>query len=220
MRSLYLAAGLCLALAAPIGAADFWTEKPFLQWSDKDVDKMMSGSPWAGIVAVALPPPPPQPSGDVGGGRGGGRGGGDGFGPGPRRIRLTISWRSAKPVKQAVLRAQVGRDGTITDQQKAFLDQDEPLYVVGVMGLPPQYVRPGGQTSVQAFLHIKDGPTINAEQAGTQMGRGGATLLLGFPRGQIMADDMEVEFEAKFENMTVRKKFKLKDMFFEGKLEL
>jgi hypothetical protein len=210
--------GLWLLAATALSAADFWVEKPFLQWSDKDVEKMMTGSPWAALVSVALPPSMPVPSDDVGGR--GGRGGAEGFGPGPRRIRVTISWRSALPFKQALVRSQVAQGGTPSEEQKAFLAQAEPFYVVGLTGLPPQYVRPGGDGTVQAFLRRKDQPDIPAAQAGTQVGAQGATLLIGFPRGEIAVDHNEVEVVARFDSLEIKRKFKLKEMVFEGKLEL
>jgi hypothetical protein len=217
-----------LALAslavATVSAADFWIEKPFLEWSDRDAEKLMTGSPWAAIVSVALPPTLPVPVDGGGGGRGGGRGGdggdgGDGFGPGPRRIRLTISWRSALPYKQALVRAQVGQGGTLTADHEAFLSQEEPFYVVGVTGLPPQYVRPGTAV-VEAFLRRRNLPDIPAAQAGTQRSASGLVLLVGFPRGAIAPEDNEVEFVAKFDRLEVKRKFKLKEMTFEGRLEL
>lgn len=212
--------GLWLLAAAGVSAADFWTEKPFLQWSDKDTEKMMSGSPWAVVMSVALPPNLPVPSGDVGGGRGGGRGGDDSFGPGPRRIRLTISWRSALPIKQALVRSQVGQGGTPTADQSTFLTQDEQFYVIGITGLPPQYIRPGADTTVEALLRRKNKADIPVQQAGSQPGAGGGILLLGFPRGEIMPEDAEIELVAKFDRLEIKRKFKLAAMMFEGKLEL
>jgi hypothetical protein len=212
--------GLWLLAASGLSASDFWTEKPFLQWSDKDAEKMISGSPWAVVSSVALPPTLPSPSGDVGGGRGGGRGD-DSFGPGARRIRLTISWRSALPVKQALVRTQVGQGGTPTADQSTFLSQSEQFYVIGIVGLPPQYVRPGASTTVEAFLRRKDKADIPVQQAGSQPGAGGSsTLLLGFPRGDITPEDVEVELVAKFDRLEVKRKFKLAEMMFEGKLAL
>ena len=47
------------------------------------------------------------------------------------------------------------------------------------------------------------------------------TLFVGFPRTDpIVLEDKNVEFEMKLGPMTVKRKFKLKDMLFDGKLEL
>jgi hypothetical protein len=209
--------GVGLFMGATVRAADFWIDKPFLEWSNGEVEKMMTASPWATIVTVALPPGRPTPSGDVGGR--GGRGGGDeGFGPLPTRIRVTISWRTALPVKQAVVRAQVGERGTPNETHKTFLSQAEPYYVIGLSGLPPQYLR--GDITVDAFLRRRNKADIAANQAAPPEPGNTAILLIGFPRGDISASDDEVEFVAKVATLEFKRKFKLTDMMFGGKLEL
>ena len=40
-------------------AADFWQKTKFTEWSDKDVQKMMTDSPWAKSFSVYLKPPRP-----------------------------------------------------------------------------------------------------------------------------------------------------------------
>src|SRR4029078_10153067 len=106
MRPLLSIASIWILACASLAASEFWDAKPFLEWSDKEAQKILSDSPWAALIAVPLPNRGPVPTADTGGsGRGGGgRGGGgaEGFGPGPQRVRLTISWRSALPLKQAV----------------------------------------------------------------------------------------------------------------------
>ena len=55
-------------------AADFWTTKPFTEWNEKEVQKILSDSPWTAKITI---------SGGFGGGRsptaGGGGGGGGGW---------------------------------------------------------------------------------------------------------------------------------------------
>lgn len=55
-------------------AAEFWQSKPFSEWSDKDVQKLMTNSPWAKTVSISM--------GSGGGGGGGQRRGGGGGGGG------------------------------------------------------------------------------------------------------------------------------------------
>ena len=213
---------VCFAVSGALSAADFWETKPFLEWSDKEAEKVLTDSPWATVVAVPLPNVGPVPSGDLnaGGRGGGGDGRGDGFGPGPRRVRVTISWRSALPLKQAMVRQQVGLRGTIPPDAQALLSKDDEFYVVGLLGLPPQFTQPGGKT-IEAFLRREGKPPVPAEQAGSQMMRGSSLLLIGFPRtNPIALDDGDVEFTVKFDEIEIKKKFKLKEMVFGGKLTL
>jgi hypothetical protein len=212
--------GVWVIAGAAVLTADFWMEKPFLEWSDKDVEKMMTGSPWAATVGVALPPPPPRPTDDAGGGRGGGRGGGDGFGADPRRVRVTVTWRSALPMKQAVVRSAAGQGGTVTDAQKTFLSQDENFYVLALGGLPPPYSMIGPSTEISAVLERKDKDDILAVDRTSQRGAAGAILLLAFPRGAITLEDREVELVVKIDRLSLKRKFKLQDMVFDGQLEL
>ena len=68
---------------------DFWVKKEYTQWSDEEVEKVMTNSPWAKDITVAAPPGTvgggqraPQPSGiDVEGG------GGEAVARRPRRAR-------------------------------------------------------------------------------------------------------------------------------------
>ena len=205
-------------MSAAVAAADFWETKPFLEWSDKEVEKILNASPWATVVAVPLPNTGPIPSAD---GDGRGRGGGESFGPGPRRVRITISWRSALPLKQAAVRQQAGLRGTPSSEALALLSKDDEFYVVGLQGLPPQFTRGGAGMTIESFLRREGKPPIPAQQAGSQMTRGSVLLLIGFPRTDpITLDDREVEFEVKFDQLSIRKKFKLKDLVFGGTLAL
>lgn len=210
-------AGLCLSILATAGlaAAEFWETKPFLEWSDKEAEKLMTGSPWAAVIGTALPPPLPVASD---GGGGGGRGGGDdnSFGPGPRRIQVGLSWRSALPVRQALVRAQVGQRGSLTADQQAFLAREGP-YVIAVSSLPAQYSR--GQ--IEAFLRRKGKPPIPVAEAASQKTATGPVLLIGFLRTDpIVLEDGDVEFTFKADRFELKKKFTLKNMVFGGKLEL
>jgi hypothetical protein len=110
----------------------------------------------------------------------------------------------------------VGQGGTPTADHTAFLSQADEFYVIGVSGLPPQYVRPGGNTTVEAFLRRKNKEDIPVQQAGSQPSAAGAILLLAFPRGEITTEDNEVELVAKFDRLEVKRKFKLVEMLFGG----
>lgn len=212
--------GMWLVACAALAAAEFWDTKPFLEWSDREAQKVLADSPWAAVVSVALPPQ--LPAAAVAGG-GGGRGGGDdiSFGPGPRRIRVGLSWRSAMPLKRAVVRMSVGQRGEPSAENQEFLARAEPSYVIAMSGLPGQYTRPGSGTTIEAFLRRDGKPPIPAGEAATQKGPEGMLLLIGFPRTDPVAiEDGDVEFVFKVDRLEVKRKFKLRDMMFEGKLEL
>jgi hypothetical protein len=56
-------------------AADVWVAKPYTEWTDKDLTKIMSDSPWAKKVSVAMSAGGGPAAAGAGGGGGGGRGG-------------------------------------------------------------------------------------------------------------------------------------------------
>jgi len=224
MRCLFSIAIICLLAGNALVAAEFWETKPFRDWSEKEARKVLEDSPWAALIAVPLPNRGPVPTPDsAGGGRGGGgRGGGaEGFGPAPVRVRLTISWRSALPLKQATARQQAANGGTIAPDMEAALAREDELYVVAIQGLPPQYTQSGPTSTIDAFLHRNGKPDIPAARGASQPARGGAILFVGFPRTDpITLADGDVEFDLKIGAFGIRKKFKLKDMLFHGRLEL
>src|SRR5580704_11488998 len=70
----YLA--LFASSALLLTAADVWNSKAYTEWSDKDLQKIMSDSPWAKRTSVLSLEGPTAPGiGGAAPGRGGGRGG-------------------------------------------------------------------------------------------------------------------------------------------------
>jgi len=69
------------------------------------------------------------------------------------------------------------------------------------------------------YLSRKDKATLFADKA--QRDKDGVTLLFTFPKTTpITLDDKEVEFVTRYGSLEVKRKFKLKDMVYQGKLEL
>ena len=60
--------GLWIVVGAALAAADFWDEKDFTTWSDKEVEKMLSDSPWSRRVTIAIRGQGDRGSGDLFGG--------------------------------------------------------------------------------------------------------------------------------------------------------
>ena len=141
--------GVWVVVCAALLAADFWEDKDFTTWSDTEVEKMLTDSPWSREVTIVLSGPTaegngrmrvsvPGANGPGGGGGGGGRGGG--FNRPVRRAKVTVSWIAALPVKQAQVRSEIGIDARIPPQSQGLLSQTEPYYVVSVSELPPPFV--------------------------------------------------------------------------------
>lgn len=266
-RSAVLALGAA-ALPAPIFAADPWDKQPS-QWDDKDIQKIISDSPWAKTVSVSIGGPS---VGQMGGGGRGGRGsrgggggggmtdasssagmggspmggegggamgGGGGMGGGGLAPSITflIRWQTAKPIKIASVRARLGAEADSSPQAKEFVERQESEYVVAVImpGMrPPGGGRPGGpqgdrkgpsedaaeKMKETSWLSWKGHDQVHPTSV-TMPREGQSAFIFHFSKQHpIELEDKEVEFTMHRSNLEVKKKFKLKDMVYDGQLAL
>ncbi len=240
---------LSLGLAAALIAADAWTKQP-ADWTDKDVEQVLSDSPWGDRMAVET-----GQRGNVGNAD-------DGKGPmqGNLTAPILVMWRTALPVRLAL--AKRGQPNSETEPNvsillmqgfpgmfradaadTAKLIADTVLKVKGKADIHPTEIQlqaAGGPGPAQAA------PQQDAAAAPPAGGKGGArggtislpsgpgfgggkgfgggapfNLLVVFPKtAGLTADDKEFELVTKVGKMNVRKKFKLKDMTYNGKIEM
>ena len=241
MRRAVLILGAWVLAWAAAGAADVWDTKPFAQWTDKELEKLLTDSPWAGKASLTHARE------------------GANLGSVPD-WKLIIAVRSALPMKQALVRGDIGVGGTLTAQHQTVLDTEEPLYLVSIGGIARSFVpqlqavadaatiKPKGKpaimaTQASAMMFDKNGKPVPNAASNTQAqivrvaqrgggggGRGfGAadnsgitvTLVLGFPKSSpIVTQDQEFEFSTVLGTYNVKRTFKLKDMLFMGALAL
>ena len=152
------------ACAVVLLAAEPWKNKDYTQWSDDEINKVLTDSPWAKEMTVG-----PQrsgmgqrpggmgrrggfgypgggggyPGGGGGypGGGGGYPGGGGGGGyPSQASMNVTVRWDSALPVQQALKR----QGSASADEAKAVADASEKNYVITVFGFRMPSNRRGG----------------------------------------------------------------------------
>jgi hypothetical protein len=218
---------LCAVLGAiSIGSAgviatDFWDSKPFAEWSDKDLQRMLTDSPWSHQVSVVLPRSPRE-AGDLNpGGRGGDESGRGGFPAPAPQLKVDVQWRSAQPMRQAMALRQFGTVEKIPADLRDTLEQDDSVYVVIVLGLPMQMATAAADARKATFLRRDGHAPIAASEGGPQKSGNGFALVFAFPRTDaIMPQDNEVEFVTKLGDLEIRRKFKLKEMVAAGHLQL
>ena len=230
-------AGVLVASAAL--AQEFWVKKQFNEWSDEEVKKFMKESPWAKDVTLSTRAPGggnldmgagggggggDEGGGDAGGGRGGGGGarGGGGAG-GSSAITLVVSWRSALPVKQAVVRSKMGKPGEVPADAKEFLGTADSQYVVVIEGMPQNFARQAMADVAKvrkSVLKVGKREIALADVKAGQSGRNVDFILFFSKADPIKVEENEVEVIAKLGIFDVKKKFKLKEMVVNGKLEL
>jgi hypothetical protein len=226
-------AGLLFLFAFCLMAADFW-QKPYTEWADKDLQKMITNSPWAHAASVSMggPTVTPEPGGGGrGGGRGGGPQGGEGGGadapiPGVRETEVIARWQSAMPVRQAFVRLKYGAEAGKSDDAKKYLEKEQPTYELVLsgpmqpllIGKPDEIAKSLGDVT---FLSTKEKGAV--KPTSIEVGKSGRSMdiLIAFPRTTpYTVDDKEVEFSTKLGAAPVKIKFRLKDMVYNGKLEM
>ena len=141
-------------------AADAWIAKPYTQWSDKDIRKIMTDSPWSRTVSVILDVipdgillrgrgsvPPPNGPGPGIAESGGGLGVGQSAPPpgapppapvqaGPPRTTLIVRWESATVIQQALVKLQYGDKAGSSPEAQKRLEPDAAYYIIAVGNLP------------------------------------------------------------------------------------
>lgn len=246
---------LLLGLMTSVGfAADFWITKDFLQWSEKEVTKMLTNSPWARTVSITMGGGggmrggmgrgrgggggPGGGAGGVGGGGipgagggggtrvpGGYGGGGPGGGGGGMQRNFVVRWLSARPVKEALVKARYGQEAGTAEDGRAFINRAETHYVIAVSGFPGRMAQMGQRNPERfkqgSFLKRKNKENISPEDFRIRGGEQEAEVVLSFSRThEITLADKDVEFQMKMGQTNIRRKFKLKDMIYNDNLEL
>lgn len=227
---------LALALALALIAADFWT-KPYADWSEKELQQMINDSPWAdrmqvetgqrGVIAKSDDGKPPV--------------------QGNLTVPITVIWQTALPVKLALYGKQA--DSNPQAKQLLDREETQHvLRLVGFPGNVRQAASDIEKLTAATVIKIKGKPDMHPAEIqlsappappkgapgggpggapgggkgfGGPGGFGGGNfdIYMAFPK-TITLDDKEFEFQTKIGAMNIRKKFKLKDMVYNGKLEM
>ncbi len=212
-------------------AADFWAKKKYTEWTQQEVQKLVSDSPWAQQVEVVVGDPRALGRKGGGGGSTAGRGSvkaSDSVSNEVPRQTFTIQFATALPMKQARMRAKYVDTVATAPEAVQFLAAQDPFYLVSVYG-SARFVpaEPTGLAEL-AQLVLKGREAIPAADVQIDRGQGGsAGVLYFFPRGKtpISLDDENVEVLVKFpragdDPLSIKRTFKLKDMVVDGKLEM
>jgi hypothetical protein len=217
------------------------------EWTAADVDQILSDSPWARTASASFDTPGdeseavdvanlpgPESAGLAGAGR---RGATDGKWDGgvahnPRggtvKLPVTVRWENALPVRTAWNRSQ---------PTAGPLDEDSAKeYVVTVTGLLPATKRQDDIEGDSMDARNRKQETLSALMGQTGLSRKGRPLLrpdnvrvdaatgivrFYFPKTDtISLGDKEVTFVTQYGQMRVQQRFRLKEMVYQGKLEL
>jgi hypothetical protein len=233
---------LLLSVAICAWAADFWQTKPYTDWSDKEAQKIETSSPWSKQV--------PLSTGGMGGGpdtargkRGAGgvdnetgMGVGSSSRPNQKEVdsaaqtggasqMIYVSWRSSLVFREAVAKMKFGAEAATSADAKKMVEEEPRSYLVMISGLPGRALHNGDKMKESLLqntsLIVKGKDPIQATDVQTGGNEQRPVLIFVFPRtAPISLDDKDVEFSTKLGPIAVRQKFHLKDMVFNGKLDL
>ena len=199
------------ACAVILFAAEPWKNKDYTQWTDDEINKVLTDSPWAKEMTVGqqrsgypgrgggmgrrgggfgLPGGGGYPGG--GGGYPGGGGGGGGYprggGAGQAPMNITVRWDSALPVQQALKR----QGASSADEAKAVADASDKNYVITVFGFRMPSNRRGGYNSGSTDSDTgQDRSSQNADNLRSQLLD--AAQLVPKAGRAIYAQDVQVE---------------------------
>ncbi len=235
----------CLAILVALvyaGDKDFWSAKPYTQWTEKEVDKMLKNSPWAKEItlssAMAGMSGEGAGGGDIseGGGGGGGRGsrsGGSNVDAGRQGGMLSafvVRWY-ARPIREALAQRFLLGPQAPQETIDKLLKFNSPYYSLLIEGLPLAGGRGrgrGGDVAQQlrqdTYLRKKNKEKVPLVDVIMPTGRG-QSLVLRFAKEQdgrptLTLDDKEVELLIKVQDNTYHVKFKLAEMVIKSQLEL
>ena len=230
-----------LIASAPLLALDFWEAKDISTWSDKEVAKMLSDSPWSHAVVILTPDLSlssrvgglsggvigigagragrAASGGGVGGDGAGNLGGGSFLSP-PERTRLVVRWASALPVKQAHARQHPGESAEASDPQR--VQETEEFYRFEVAGIPfGQAVGTAGELQDLTVLKRKNGEPTRPVNVNFMYENDLLTIEFSFARTDgITLKDREIQFSTRLGTSELKAKFTLKDMVIANRLVL
>ncbi len=237
MRKLLGIGVVWLVTSAALLAADFWTEKDFTTWSDKEVEKMLTDSPWAKEATIVMggltagrdfpvrvdpnglggPLPDPTPGRECGG---------EQF-QRIRRVKATVTWTSALPIKLALVRRLIRLDAPIPPADQELLTREDPFYTVTVVGLPAPFaaLEPLIDTvKAQTMLKRENKPPIAPATVELIRNESNQSVLIEykFPKTDTLTmDDADVEFVTTLGTTSkIKKTFRLEEMVFGDQLAL
>jgi hypothetical protein len=242
MRTVISACIVSLILA---GSAFAQKQKPWTEWTRKDVEKTLNDSAWgqthseggssqssgSAITQVAAP--------NAAGRELNNRTGESGEAKPSNVVKYHVRFLSAKPVRAAfarqVLLTKAEADENLTNQLQAFIDRDFNEYIVVSVGIevgdekmatPLMKAFSGATTEAlqqNVFLERKDGKKLFLMEYRAPVGDGmGAKFIFqrvvdGKP---FLAENDSVKFSAQLnEKMKVNTRYKLSEMLYDGKLE-
>jgi hypothetical protein len=142
-----------LIVSATLMAAEVWDSKPFHAWTAKELEKVLTSSPWAGKGSITyVRNTATQP---------------------PILEETLVTWASARVMREALTREEFGATPDIPKEAQGVIAQKPPFYMITVkISKSVNSARHASQAATmqnETFLQVRGKPPIPAQQAEGQV---------------------------------------------------
>jgi hypothetical protein len=139
---------------------------------------------------------------------------------------VVLRWQTALPIKQAMARFRF-KDAVKTSKEAAdSINRQESVHILGIIGMPGRSQSYNVEEIMDnAELIIEDRPAVKPTQVIPQQEGDQVGLYIVFPKSNpdgtplITLQDKNVEVSITAGRYDIKKKFSLKDMVYQGKLD-
>jgi hypothetical protein len=228
-----------LLLSLPLSASAQWEKKPYTEWSEKEVQKLLNGSPWGKTVVFSSPVTLFRQATP----------GSQGVGQAPSsnsanatHVNFRIRFLSAKPLRQAISRMmEMSQKQPVSEglaaRLKSFASGEFLEYIVITVSCDSEQAGANFQQAASllttrgtanlknnTFLEIKGGRRLFLQEF-QPPGQDGLGARFIFPRmvdGKpfISPESEEIRFFTELsDTYRLDRRYKVKEMLYEGKLE-
>jgi hypothetical protein len=234
---------LGLLLVFSFSASAQWDKKPYTEWNAREAEKVIKDSPWGKTQVFTSPGVSYNTGISGGGGIAATRGGKPPDRPTDAlHVNFRIYFLSAKPVRQAFsrlmeLKQKKGPSEELAEQLKAFASGEFLEYIIIAVDCDSDQAGENvqeGKSLLQrsgtatlknnTFIETKGGSRVFLQEF-QQPRRDGLGARFVFPRLKdgkpfITGDSDEIHFYAQLsDTYKLDRRYKIKDMMYEGKLE-
>lgn len=235
-RSAGLVSVVGLVVVLTVSGKDFWEERGFTQWDEKQALKMLSDSPWAKTQMILAHGEASNRALDTprvatpGGGNSAGTAASSGT---PTfegsSVPLYVRWYSSVRIRQALGRLGQIQGHASEEQVNQFVHEPMPDYMIGVVG---PVMKPFEDVNLESlkgktFLLSKKDKTkkIDLKSYSSPKERKDGMAVFGFPRpmnekSSLGPADEEVQFVTQVGGVRLSVSFKLAKMITDGNLDL
>lgn len=189
------------------GSTPLWAARrgprPFPDRSEEDIDRILTGSPWAAWLTIPIEKPPTR-----------------------TEVYLVVRWKSALPVRQALVLTEFGREGLQHPQAVDALTRAPANLELQIAGFPAllftdRAAALESQLRQSARVSIPGQPP--APPLSIQVPPHGNHLMaeLSFARfAGLTPAGKSIRISATVDGARIEHEFKLKDMLYQGRLEV